>query len=373
MAKNTNSTEIKRQNRSKIVKYVMENKYVSRQEIAGVLGFSMPTVFTNVTELMELGLLHEAGAYGSTGGRKAKALAVSANFRYAAGIDITKSHVRLLILDLCGKIVATDYRHLAFSDTLAYYQQVSDLLDGFLMQSSIPPEKLVGVGVSLPGIIIPNRNILQRSHILGVTGVSLQPLRQRIAYPVIFDNDANCAAYADVDRTRDTVYVFLGNTVGGAVYHGGQLHSGDHFKAGEFGHMIIHPDGRPCYCGKIGCLDAYCSVRSLLDSPDDRLEDFFQRVSENDPASTARWAQFLENLAIGVSNLRMIFDADIVLGGYLGGYMDAYMDVFLQKLRKYNNFDSDGTYIRTGKHKQLSSALGAAHIMLSRYIDTLEL
>lgn len=373
MLKSANSMEVRRQNRSRILKYIKENKVVSRQEIATGLGYSMPTVFSNITELMEYGLIREAGEYGSTGGRKAKTLVISPQFRYAVGIDITKHHVRMLLLDLCGEILATDYYQLAFADNLEYYRGIADLLESFLDQNKVSREKLVGVGISVPGIIIPDRNVLQRSHILEVSGVSLQQLSQCIPYPVVFDNDANCATYTEVDHMRNTVYIFLGNTVGGAVYHGGQLHSGDHFKAGEFGHMVIHPNGRRCYCGKIGCLDAYCSVHSLLETSNGKLEDFFRKVSANDETSTARWVQYLDDLAIGVSNLRMIFDTDIILGGYIGGYMDAYMDLFLQKVRMYNNFDIDETYIRTGKHKQLSSALGAAHIILNRYIDVLEL
>ena len=69
----TNSNiEIKRQNKIKIVQYILKHEKVSRQELAVALGFSLPTVFQNVTELMELGMVCEAGEYGSTGGRKSR-------------------------------------------------------------------------------------------------------------------------------------------------------------------------------------------------------------------------------------------------------------------------------------------------------------
>lgn len=372
MTKASNSAEVKRQNRSRIAKYIMDHGTVSRQEIASALGYSLPTVFANVTELMNLGLIREAGEYGSTGGRKAKALVVCSGVRYAVGIDITKHHIRMLLLDLNGLVAATDYRRHAFCDSLEYYRSVSQLLESFLDYYKVDRKKLVGVGISIPGIIIPGRNVLHRSHILNVQGIDLSQFSHYISYPLFFDNDANCAAYAEVDRSRSSVYLFLGNTVGGAIYEKGQFHAGDYFKAGEFGHMIIHPGGKQCYCGKVGCMDAYCSAKTLPDRPDERLEDYFQRLAAGDEKAQLRWEDFLEDLAIGVSNLRMVFDSDIILGGYIGGYMDPYMDLFCQKLRKYNNFDLDSTYVRTGKHRQLSSALGAAQIMLNRYIDELE-
>ena len=68
--------EIKRLNRIRTIKYILDAKKVSRQDIAAALGFSMPTVLQNVADLIDCGLVCEAGEYGSTGGRKAKALSI---------------------------------------------------------------------------------------------------------------------------------------------------------------------------------------------------------------------------------------------------------------------------------------------------------
>ena len=75
---------------------------VSRQDIAKHVGYSLPTVFSNVTELIEAGYLCEAGTFDSTGGRKAKMVAVSKNIRFSVGVDITRRHVRFVMLDLSG-------------------------------------------------------------------------------------------------------------------------------------------------------------------------------------------------------------------------------------------------------------------------------
>ena len=72
-------SDVKRQNRQRIAKYILEKKQTSRQELAKALGYSMPTVFANVNELIEQGFVCEAGEYGSTGGRKAKVLTINRN------------------------------------------------------------------------------------------------------------------------------------------------------------------------------------------------------------------------------------------------------------------------------------------------------
>ena len=95
-------------------------------------------------------------------------------------------------------------------------------------------------------------------------------------------------------------------------------------EAGEFGHMVIHPEGRKCYCGKKGCVDAYCSALRLADMEDGILESslFIWRKEAEEHKKV--WEEYMENLALTVDNLRMIFDMDVVLGGYVGCYRYLY-------------------------------------------------
>lgn len=372
MQNNSMINDIKRQNKQRIAKYVLENRQVSRQEIAKALGYSMPTVFANVNELMEQGFLCEAGEYGSTGGRKAKVLTVNKKHCSALGLDITKRHIRILLLDVTGGILKEDYFRYNYRDDTDYYQELGDHIRQFLQNSGNDVENMIGVGISLPGIIIPDRGILHRSHILNVSDVSLSRFVQNLPYPVIFDNDANCAAYAEVSKENSsTAYFSLSNTVGGAIYYDGRLHAGDNYKSGEFGHMIIHPGGRTCYCGKQGCLDAYCAASALTNDSEERLDEFFETLANGDFHADEIWDIYLDNLAIAVTNIRMAMDCNIILGGYIGGYIEQYMVRFADKVRKYNNFDSDTNYIKTGRYKRLSSAIGVAQIMVNRYVDSI--
>ena len=68
----------------------------------------------------------------------------------------------------------------------------------------------------------------------------------------------------------------------------------------------------------------------------------------------------------------MAYDCDIILGGNIGGNMEGHMHMFQEKLRKYNNFDYDASYIRLGRHKRECSAIGAARLMQDRYIEKIE-
>ena len=81
----------------------------------------MPTVLQNVKELQEAGIVEEVGEYESTGGRKAKALSVVKNVRYAAGVDITANHISVVIIDLKGDMVHSRRFRRRFENTAEYY------------------------------------------------------------------------------------------------------------------------------------------------------------------------------------------------------------------------------------------------------------
>lgn len=362
--------DVKIQNKIRTAKLVFGRGSVSRQEIAVELGFSMPTVFQNVNELLACGLLYEGGSYGSTGGRKAKTLSISHGFRYVIGLDITMHHVRFVLEDVCGQIEAQSYERCVYSDTMDYYRTMASLLETFIKRQGVDKNRLLGVGISIPGIVNADLSMVTRSHALGISNVPLSRFSQYIPYPVCFGNDAKNAAFAEIEDTQsNTVYLSLNATVGGAFYDHGQNYSGDHYRSAEFGHMVIVPGGKRCYCGKAGCLDAYCSANALLGGDEGNLEDFFNAVAAGEPEAKKRFDSYLEYLAIGVSNLRMAFDCSIILGGDIGGYLDKYLPNLMSLMDAYNKFETDASYIHTGHYKNESSAVGAAKRMIEWCID----
>lgn len=373
----TSNTAVKHINRVKTAMYILDHGGVSRQELAMALGFSMPTVFQNVGDLIECGLVCENGEYGSTGGRKAKILSIRQGVRCSVGVEITGHHVRLIMMDLNRKLLDIEQKRFCYEDTTNYYMELGRIVQTFIRKNGIDQEnssKLIGVGIALPGIIDQERGLLIKSHALDVNNVGLWQFSQNIPYPVLFGNDANLASYAEVkDKHHNTVYLSLNDTVGGAIYLGGEIYQGDNFKSGEIGHMIVVPGGKKCYCGKRGCLDAYCSAKVLRRDGDRSLASFFDALEHGDPECEKQWDTYLDYLAISVSNLRMAFDCDMILGGHTGGYMGGHMRTFGDKIRKYNNFEVDISYIHLGQYKWECASIGAARMMADNYIRNMDL
>ena len=147
------------------------------------------------------------------------------------------------------------------------------------------------------------------------------------------------------------------------------MYMGNNWRSGEFGHMVIHSEGRTCYCGKKGCLDAYCSALKLAGLEEGNLSAFFREMESGNEEYKRIWEDYLQDLAIAVDNLRMCFDCEIVLGGYVGNHMEPYIERFKEIVSKKNIFGGSGEYVRVCQYREESSAYGAALYQIENYIS----
>lgn len=364
------ATKNKGNKKSEIIRYIFEHKNASKTELAKELGLSMPTVLQNTKELLEKELLVEAGEYESTGGRRAKTLAINGKAAYSVGVDITSDYMSFVLLNFAGSHLHHVRINKEFCNSLDYYRELGDELEYFIHEMNANREQILGVGISISGIINNEEKIVIKSHELNLEGTSLKIMERFIPYPLHFENDANAAMIAEQTQTEDdAIYLFISDTVGGAIKNNGTLVHGKNRKAGEFGHVVIVPNGRSCYCGKKGCVNSYCSVKALKDASGLQLEDFMEQVSQKNPDALKIWDEYLEYLAITVTNIRMMYDLDIVLGGDVGEYLEPYMIELGEKVRKYNVLDKDTGYLKTSAYKKGSKAAGAALYFIYQCID----
>lgn len=370
-ARGTNM-EVKRNNRRRVFRYINGQGTVSNPDIAYATKMSLPTVTQITKELLEEGLLEERGELQSTGGRRARALSVAADARLAAGVDITKNHVSFALTNLAGEMLKYHRCARPFAAEDGYWQQTGSMLEAFLEESGACGERMLGVGISFPGIVDLDRQMIAESHILGVKELSFGAVSRFFPYPSVFLNDANAGAYAEGIGGGEPgrfFYLSLSNTVGGALFAEGRLEQGAHFRCGEAGHMTIVPDGERCYCSKRGCLDAYCAARCLSDRTEGKLERFFQGLEQGDEALGAAWDAYTDYLAVAVNNLHMILDCDIVLGGYVGSYVEDYLPGIRDKVALRNTFAGDGGFVRGCRHKVGAATLGAALSVMERFVE----
>ena len=339
--------DVKRRNRANTLRCILSCERISQMELSQRLALSWPTILQNVKELVELGLVQEVGQYESTGGRKAKAYAPVRETRLAIGLDLTGNHVSVVLVDLSGQVVRYQRKSRPFSLDGAYLQGLGELVQS-VMGDAPAGEAILGVGISLPGIVDSEAGLLRYSHILDLRDVPLDMLGRHIPYPCGFLNDANAAGFAEIygaSTAGNLVYLSLSNSVGGAILADGSPHMGNHLRAGEFGHNTLVPGGRRCYCGKQGCADAYLSPQAL----------------ERDG-----WEVYLEHLAVFITNLRMLLNLDLVIGGQVGIKIRPRMEVLTAKAAQYDRFARDVNYIFPCIQQEYACALGAAGLAMEQ-------
>jgi len=210
-----------------------------------------------------------------------------------------------------------------------------------------PDTTAIGVGVA--GLVQwPDGVFVWGPHVVD-TGVPLRAdLERAFDVPVLVDNDANAAAWAEHQTGSgkgydDMLLVTLGTGIGGAVIMGGELRRGRSF-AGEWGHMMFERNGERCACGKRGCWETVASGPALVrlarefifQNPDGRLahrlaepftgEDVTEAADEGDETARGLVAQVGADLGRGLCSLIAILDPEIiVVGGGLGSVGEALL------------------------------------------------
>lgn len=370
--KKITNMEVKKKNRNEVFRYICKQETVSNPDISYNMKISLPTATQITKELIAEGLLEEKGELQSTGGRRAKALSAVVNAKLAVGLDITKNHITLLLTNIVGEILKYERICQPYASGDAYYQKVNERLELFLDESGADKEKVLGVGISFPGIIDLDKELITYSHVLGVEAIPIDVVRSFFSYPCFFLNDANAGAYAEgfhVGETDRFFYLSLSNTVGGAIYDRNELTQGRNFRCGEAGHMTVVIDGESCYCGKKGCLDAYCAAWRLSGAADGKLEQFFSLLDQKDAEAVKIWDSYTDYLAIAVNNIYMILDCDIVLGGYVGSCMGTHLQELWDKVAGRNTFGEKEPYVKACHYKVAAAALGAALKVIETFVS----
>lgn len=368
----------KENNRNRIYQAIYERDGVSRQEIADALSMSLPTVALYLNSLLEEGLVEEKGVFASTGGRRAVSYRIVPESRYAVGVEITALDMTAVLVDLYGKQLSRRRVKLPFQYTERYARRLGRLVEELLKgKPSDGPEKrsrLLGIGVTLPAILDAEGKMILHAETLGVQGVSAELLGRYLPGRVCFFHDSSAAGLAEAFALGEEgrrAYLYLSNTVGGALLEGRSLVSGEHGQSAEFGHMILHPGGRKCYCGRRGCADIYVSARRLSDISGGELKAFFDGLEEGNALYRDAWEEYLDNLSLLISNIRVSFDCRLILGGYMGGYLAGRQEELKSRLGELDGHVMPLDYLQACHYEKDAAAEGGAFLFISRFIETL--
>ena len=135
--------------------------------------------------------------------------------------------------------------------------------------------------------------------------------------------------------------------------------------------MCVEWNGLPCSCGRRGCLEAYCSAKRLSSDLGISLPEFFSGLEAGNQEYAALWEDFKRHLIIGLHNIRMSLDCDIVLGGYLTEHLKPYLPELQEMLAEADPFEKECHYLRISRYSKDSSMLGVALTFIRDYLNSI--
>lgn len=335
--------DVRRANRSSLLTDLFHGGLQSRQQLAASTALSQASVSNLIGEMIEEGLVEEAGLVGSDGGRPRVLLRVRPGFRYVVGADVGETRVLVELYDLeMTRLAAVTLEHGEGPEQVA--NQVLSGLRTVLDEAGVAPRDVLGFGVGVPGVVGSDGVVDSQS--TGWDAVPLgEMLRAGTEVPIFVENGAKTHGQAEMwfgagRGARHVVVVMTGLGVGAAVVMDGRsYYRGANSNAGEWGHTTLVYDGDECRCGARGCLEAYIGsdriTRRLAEATGEAYsKELLPRMlamPDLPRAAVEVFEQTAGYLGAGLADLINLFSPErIVLGGVTGS---AFGTRFLPEIR----------------------------------------
>jgi predicted NBD/HSP70 family sugar kinase len=300
-------------------------------------GLSPASVTNVVRELLDEGIVTEAGSEDSDGGRPRVLLDISPGYGYVIGVDIGETRIRVELFDLAmtERAKAEYPLNPAEHEVDEVVRDIASGLTAVLTDGGIEPAAVLGVGIGVPGIVEQGAQVLVHAQTYRWEAVPLgQLLQAHTSLPLRFENGAKTMGQAELwfgagRGARHAAVVLIGSGVGASLISEGSTYQGATSSAAEFGHTTIVAGGRRCRCGAAGCLEAYVGAEAILDrygSPaalstedEESMLAGLIAAADSSPAVDAVLAETAEYLGIGIGNIINLVNPErVILGGWAG-------------------------------------------------------
>jgi N-acetylglucosamine repressor len=316
---------MKRQNKNLVLEIVKNHSPISRMEIAKMTGMSPTSITRIINELQLQGFVRETELVTSGVGRKAALLDVCGDVLYTIGVEIDKLIIKIGIVNYIGEMVA--WQSLSRSESEGYHvtlEKVVRNILGLIDKNRIPSERIIGIGVGLPGSIDYKNGVVKVSDQLKWKNVNLaEDLQQLSNFAVFIDNELKMKIEAEnfkgmAKDSQNAVLVGIGSGIGAAIILNGEIYRGDSNNAGEIGHTVINPTGNVCNCGKIGCLATYISEGAIIaDSRKvreiDSIDDVFDSYRNGESWAINIMDRTTTYIALAISNILCLYNPEVII------------------------------------------------------------
>lgn len=274
------------------------------------------------------------------------------------GIDLGGTNIAAGLVNDAGEILySASIPTLKERHWSEIVKDMASLTQRIIRESGYNIKDIRAVGIGCPGSIDKKNGVVVYSNNIVMDHVPMsEEFRKHLDLPVFLENDANAAAlgeYACCGENVDSfVFITLGTGVGGGIILNGKVWSGFNGAGAEIGHQSLVFNGKPCTCGRRGCLEAYASVSALIEQtrealvehPDSMMNTWvnengkvtgrtsFECAKKGDEVAIAVRDRYIEYVAEGICSIVNVLQPEILA---IGGGISREGDMLLNPIKQY--------------------------------------
>jgi N-acetylglucosamine repressor len=251
----------------KIIKNLFLYGAMTNTDLGKFVKLSTPKIISLLNELKTEGFVEELGQGNSSGGRRPNLYGNKEDAFYIIGISINIYKTSVSIFNAKNQKVSDDHiLTLTISHGTSIIDPIVDFTENVIREKQIPREKILGVGIEMPGMVDSETGI-NKTYMVSDKPVA-DVFSKKFGMEVLIENDAKTRAFAELrfglaHTKKNVLAVHLDWGIGLGIIVNGKLYKGRDGFAGEFGHLPMIDNGILCKCGKQGCLETIASGTAI--------------------------------------------------------------------------------------------------------------
>jgi predicted NBD/HSP70 family sugar kinase len=265
-------------NKIKIIKNLYLKGANTASEICTEVGISLPTVNSLLGDLMNSGEVIKHGRAESQGGRKPDLYRLAENAFYVLSVDLSRFNVNLALYSCTQTLAFPKESHkITLNNEKETFDTLCEYIESYLVKTGIPSEKVIAIGISMPGLIDSVGGV-NYTYLKFGKKTLLENLESRFEKKIFLENDARAMTLAEYKFGSEHSYknvlgIFIGWGIGLGIIIDGKIYQGASGFAGEFAHSPIFESREiTCTCGKKGCLESVASGTAIVRMAGDAIK-----------------------------------------------------------------------------------------------------
>ncbi len=368
-------------NKASIFSLIHKYGPISRKELASNTDYSTATITNHVNTLLENNYVIETDKGHSTGGRRPVYLVVNPNKAYIFVLSVEVKNIDLVLFNLDFEIVENKSFEIN-SKPEEIMNEINIEIENILLNQGISENRIMGIGVSVPGIIDRENQSLVFAPNLGWKNIEIADIiKKKFNFPIIIENEANAAALGEKEfgnyDSDSLVYVSINEGVGCGIIIDDRLYRGSSGNAGEFGHIIIDNNGLSCHCGKNGCWETISSENFITNTVNKTLnksltiDEIYDKAKNGNKDIIKILNKTGVNIGLGLVNIiNSLSPKKLVIGGNITK-VEEFISEDIDKMinKKLLPASLDKTDIGFSKLTNNPIVYGMAQLIFNKYFN----